>query len=104
MTELADDLREAEEWNDLERAAVTQAEIDALAEELSRAVGLGGRDRKAVSVAERARVNATKAIRGAIKKIAEQHPSLGHHLDASVRTGTYCSYEPDPSRPLTWKL
>jgi class 3 adenylate cyclase/tetratricopeptide (TPR) repeat protein len=104
MKELADDLREAEEWNDLERAAVTQAEIDALAEELSRAVGLGGRDRKAASVAERARVNATKAIRGAIKKIAEQHPSLGHHLDASVRTGTYCSYEPDPSRPLTWKL
>jgi class 3 adenylate cyclase/tetratricopeptide (TPR) repeat protein len=104
MEELANDLREAEEWHDLERAAVTQAEIDALAEELSRAVGLGGRDRKAASVAERARVNATKAIRGAIKKIAEQHPSLGHHLDASVRTGTFCSYEPDPSRQLTWKL
>jgi len=104
VEELTDDLREAEEWNDPERIAAARAELDALTDELSRAVGLGGRDRKAASVAERARVSATKAIRGAIGKIAEQDSSLGHHLDASVRTGTFCSYEPDPSTPLTWKL
>lgn len=28
--------------------------------------------------------------------------SLGHHLDSTMRTGTYCSYTPDPSAPPTW--
>jgi hypothetical protein len=38
---------------------------DFLVAELARAVGLGGRDRRAASHAERARLNATRAIRAA---------------------------------------
>ena len=56
-----DELAEAERWNDPERAARLQAEEDALAHELAAAIGLGGRDRAAVSASERARVSVTRA-------------------------------------------
>jgi hypothetical protein len=46
-----------------ERAAQAEEEIDALARELNRAVGLHGRDRRAASASERARVNVNRAIK-----------------------------------------
>jgi hypothetical protein len=77
---------------------VALVELDALA------VGLGGRDRKAVSNAERARVNVTRAIRGVLKRVAEFDADLGRELESTVRTGTFCAYEPDPRRPVTWTI
>ena len=38
----------------------------------------------------------TFRIRRAIDRIAETHPDLGRHLRYSVRTGTFCAYEPPP--------
>jgi tetratricopeptide (TPR) repeat protein len=102
--ELHEELEEAEAWGDAERAARTRMEMDELTEHLSAAVGLGGRDRTAASAAERARVNITKAIRSAIRRIAECDPALGDHLHRSVRTGMFCAYLPDQVRPITWKL
>ena len=67
------------------------------------AVGLGGRDRRAASHAERARLNATRAIRAAMANLARANPSLGRHLSATIRTGRYCSYTPDPRAPITWE-
>lgn len=102
LEDLRADADEAEAIGDAERAARALEEIDVLAHELARAVGLGGRDRKAGATAERARVNVSRAIRAAIARIAEHSPSLGHHLNSTVRTGTFCSYTPDPSAPPTW--
>jgi hypothetical protein len=65
-------------------------------------VGLGGRARKAASAAERARVNVTRTVGGAVKKIAASSPALGQHLAATIRTGTFCSYTPDPRVPIVW--
>ena len=66
LRDLKSELAEAEDWNDPERASLNSAEeIDSLVRELGAAVGLGGRDRKAASHAERARVNVTRAIRSA---------------------------------------
>lgn len=104
LTELAEELEEAREWNDLERADRAAREIDALTEQLAAAVGLGGRDRKAASQAERARVNVTKAIRAGIRRIARYDARLGEHLRHSVRTGTFCSYAPDPAAKINWIL
>jgi hypothetical protein len=64
---------------------------DFLVDELARAAGLGGRDRRAASHAERARLNATRAIRAAMANLARANPALGRHLAATVRTGRYCS-------------
>jgi hypothetical protein len=35
-----------------------------------------------------------RRIRDAIRRIEGHHPGLAKHLDRSVRTGTYCAYEP----------
>jgi hypothetical protein len=78
-----------------ERSAQVQAEIDALVSELSRAVGLGGRDRPTGSAGERARLNVTRALRSAISRIGQAHPALGQHLNQSVHTGMLCCYAPD---------
>ena len=67
------------------------------------AIGLGGRDRKTSSNAERARP-ATKRIKQAIQKIAEVLPALGRHLSARIKTGYFCSYNPHPECPMAWKF
>jgi len=102
--ELRDELEEAESFNDPERAARAREELAWLADQLSGAVGLGGRDRRTGSDAERARVNVTRAIRAALKRVEERDADLGSHLQATVRTGTFCSYEPDPAQPVAWTV
>jgi hypothetical protein len=104
LRELGAELEEAEAFNDLARATRARQELDFLVAELARAVGLGGRDRRAASHAERARLNATRAIRAAMANLAAANPALGRHLAATVRTGRYCSYTPDPRLPIAWQL
>lgn len=104
LDELRAELAEAEGWNDPERVARLQAETDALTHELTAALGLGGRDRSAVSAAERARISVTRAIRAALARIGEQSEPLSAHLVATIHTGTFCSYTPDPRAPISWQL
>ena len=102
LGQLRGEIEEAEESGDQARAASAQAEIDALVSELARAVGLGGRDRRAASTAEKARLNVTRALRSAITHISRAHPELGGHLDHCVRTGLYCCYDPEPAATVVW--
>jgi non-specific serine/threonine protein kinase len=104
LTDLAEDLIEAENFADRVRAERLRVEIDALTEQLAGAVGLGGHDRRAAAVTERARSAVTKAIKSTITRIAVGHPSLGGHLRTAVRTGTYCTYQPDPTATLDWHV
>src|SRR5262249_29618774 len=104
LAELREDLEEAERHHDVGRAERDRGEIHALTEQLAAAVGLGGRDRPTGSAAERARSRVTHQLRAAIQRIAREHPGLGDHLAARVRTGTFCAYAPDPERPLDWRL
>jgi hypothetical protein len=104
LTEIRAELAEAERWNDPGRVTHLEAEQQALVAELAAAVGLGGRDRVAASAAERARVSVTRAIRAAMTRLRAQSPALGDHLDATIRTGTFCSYNPDPRAPITWEI
>lgn len=53
---------------------------------------------------ERARSAVTKRIRDALQKIEKNHPSLGRHLSARVKTGYACMYAPDPDQPVAWQL
>jgi tetratricopeptide (TPR) repeat protein len=99
LAEIEDDIEQARAFGDIERAAQADAERDFLIRELSRAVGLGGRDRRAASASERARVSVTRAVRQAIVAVGEYHPALGEHLERTIRTGTYCAYVPEPGAP-----
>jgi tetratricopeptide (TPR) repeat protein len=104
LAEIDDDLAEAHETGDAERAAQSEAERDFLVQELARAFGLSGRERRAASASERARAAVTRAVRQAIARIAEHQPGLGEHLGRTIRTGTYCAYLPDPRAQTRWEL
>lgn len=104
LTELRAELEDAQSFNDLERAEKIREESNAITEQLARAVGLGGRNRRAASQAERARSAITKRIRNSIQKIAKAAPTLGSHLSGSIKTGYFCSYNPDPNSSVSWKL
>jgi tetratricopeptide (TPR) repeat protein len=95
LAEIEDDIEQARTFGDMERAAQAGAERDFLVRELSRAVGLGGRSRRAASASERARVAVTRAIRQGMARIGGHDAELGEHLDVAIRTGTYCAYDPD---------
>lgn len=104
LAEIDEDLDQARGMGDTGRAAQAAAERDFLVSELARAVGLGGRDRRAGSMSERARASVTRAVRQAMARIREHNPPLGEHLDRTIRTGTYCAYLPDSRVPVAWHL
>ena len=104
LNELRQELNEAERFKDPQRQAQAQNEVQAIADYLASAVGLGGRDRKTSSDAERARSAVTKCVKNAIQKIGDAIPSLGHHLVARIKTGYFCCYNPHPERPVRWKF
>jgi hypothetical protein len=102
ITELQDDIDDAEAANDIERASRARVELDALVDELSRSVGVGGRSRRAPDATERARKAVKRRIDTALGRLDRVHPTLASHLRRSIRTGQYCSYRPEP--PVAWRL
>jgi tetratricopeptide (TPR) repeat protein len=104
VIELQEEIDEADAFNDPERAARARDELAFVARELAGAVGLHGRDRKTGSDAERARVNVTRAIRTALKRVSEHDAVLGRRLGAAIKTGTFCVYEPTPGEEPVWDL
>jgi hypothetical protein len=104
MDELGAELAHAVQQNDAGRAAHVRAELESLRDEILAAVGLGGRDRKAASHAERARLMVTKAIKAAIAKVRATDAERGRHLATSIKTGHCCAYDPGPVPPVSWQL
>ena len=104
LSELREELDEAKELGNVDRAEQAEQEIDALTSELSRAVGLGGRNRRAASASERARQSITKTIKAVVERIAQSDEVLGDLLSRCIKTGTFCSYEPDPDFPIAWEF
>jgi hypothetical protein len=51
---------------------------------------------------ERARKAVTRRIRNAMRRITRAHPRLGQHLATSIRTGEFCSYQPE--RAILWSV
>ena len=104
LSELREELEEAKELGNVERAEKAEQEIDALTSELSRAVGLGGRNRRAASTSERARQSISKTIKSVVERIAQSDARLGDIFSRCVKTGNFCSYQPDPALPIAWEL
>jgi hypothetical protein len=92
--ELTGELDEARARNDLGRIDRLTAELEAITDQLLASTGLGGRARRAGSRVERARVNVQRRLRDAIRRLATEDADLGRYLDATIRTGTFCSYNP----------
>lgn len=104
LAEIDEDIEEARACDDLARVDLAERDREFLVAELTRAVGLGGRDRLEGGSAEKARTSVTRSLRYALRRLADVQPDLAGHLDRTVRTGTYCSYLPDPLAPVRWEV
>jgi hypothetical protein len=102
IRELDSKLAAADRGGDSAAAEKAHQERQALIGELHRATGLAGRPRRATPDAERARVNVTRTLRATIDRITMAAPIAGAHLNASIRTGTLCRYQPAPGGPDRW--
>jgi hypothetical protein len=94
VTELREGLEEAESLGDLGQADALREELDFITRELSRAYGIGGRERRAGNTAERARVNVRRRLKDAIERIGQQMPNAARYLENTIKTGSYCRYSP----------
>jgi tetratricopeptide (TPR) repeat protein len=91
--ELLDDrIEQARSLGDERGVERARSELDAVAEQLASAVGLGGRDRHAASNVERARINVQRRLKDTIASISALDAPLGRYLSATVKTGTFCSF------------
>jgi tetratricopeptide (TPR) repeat protein len=104
LSELREELRDAKELGNVGRAEQAEQEIDALTSELSHAVGLGGRNRRAASASERARQSISKTIKSVLERIAQSDSALGDMFWRCIKTGTFCSYQPDRDFPVAWEF
>jgi hypothetical protein len=104
LSDLREEMRKANEHGNVERAEHAEQEIESLTRELSRAVGLGGRSRKAASASERARQSLAKTIKSVLERITRNDGALGDVLARYVKTGTFCSYQPHPDFPIAWEF
>lgn len=98
---IRDEQDEAREFQDFARVERLEEEAEFLRGQVAQATGLGGRQRRASSDQERARQAVKKAVRRAIAAVGEVHPSLGRHLEQSIRTGKTLVYDPEPPRAWT---
>lgn len=94
----------ADRAGDVESAVTLAAERNAVVAELRRAAGFGGRTRRHSAEAERARVNATRALRTLLARLEPVVPLAAAHLRASLHTGGSFRYQPGPGGPAGWQL
>ena len=104
VDELDAELDQADLAGDEDRARRAASERLAILDELRRATGLGGPARRMAADEERARVNVTRTLRAAVERIGASAPRVGAHLEASLRTGRMCRYQPAPGGPSGWRL
>jgi hypothetical protein len=104
VEDLREEIDEAQANADEERASQARIELDFILGELRKQIRPGGAARPLGDQTERARVNVTRAIQASIRKIRGYDPSLAHHLDREIRTGTFCRYSPGPGEAPAWRL
>jgi len=104
LSELREEIDEAERFNDVGRRERLDIEAEQVKQVLEQALGLHGRSRPAGSPIERARLNVTRAIKTAVRKISSGNNTLGHYFTTTIRTGNLCRYTPHPRLPIDWNL
>jgi len=102
LEELRDEVEEAERFNDPTRIGKAHAEIDFITTELATAYGVGQHARARSEEVEKARKALTNRIRTVLAKIQRLHPGLWRHLSTTLKTGTFCSYNPE--KPTIWQV
>jgi hypothetical protein len=102
VEELRHVIDDAQASGDSEREARAGEELGFIGRELAAAYGFKGTARRLDDPAERARKAVTNRIRDALARIEAGQSALGGHLRTSIRTGTFCSYQPE--RTVAWEV
>jgi TolB-like protein len=100
ILELQEEIRWSEENNDLQRSSTLHKEYDDIVDHLTVSLGLKGKIRKSHDVLDKTRSAVTWRIRNTIQKIEKVYPLLAKHLSVSIKTGIFCSYNPE--KPVEW--
>lgn len=104
VDELRAEIDEAEADADIARAEHLRDQLDAILEHLSASAGLGGRSRSFAGGDERARVAVRKSLRRVFDEIGTTAPEFGAQLQASIRTGHACRFDPVAGFAPTWRI
>ena len=105
LKDLDEQLDAADLAGDAAQSHALATERRALLAELRRVSRPGGRSRDYPDEAERARVNATRALWSAVDRVQAAAPLAGTHLRAALRTGRVMRYEPStPGGPARWSV
>lgn len=96
LTELREELAEAERRRDLGARERLEEELDWIEGALGRS------DWLAPDRSSRARKAVYNRIQAAVRRIDSALPALGRHLRNSIRTGVTCVYSPES--PVTWTI
>ena len=102
IRELQAEIDAAEADHDFARGERAQVEFDALVDHLTAAMGHVGKARRAGDTVERARSAVTHRVRSTIRQLEKVHEPLARHLQRSISTGIYCSYQPE--HPTAWDV
>jgi hypothetical protein len=100
IQDIDEELAEAERNFDRGQIDSLNKERALIYAEVSRAMGLRGRKRKAVDDRERARQRVSQSIHRSLDAIKAQHEPLWHHLHNSMKIGMFLSYQPE--KPTSW--
>jgi hypothetical protein len=103
VEELRKELIEARTFGDLARVSSIEEQMAFLTRRLVPSIEYGRPDINGERV-QRIRVKVTKAIKSAVQKIAQNQPDLAYRLAGAIKTGTFCSYTPEPTMSVPWKL
>ncbi len=102
LADLREEIDRASEMHDLGQLDALQRERAEIETELSRSLGLHGRTRAAGTAVEKARLNGTRAIHTAVRRIAAADADLGRYFETTIKTGHLCLFRPDPRLPIVW--
>lgn len=97
---IPNELAEAETDGDVHRQAELRQEAIQISAHLKGVTDRWGAPREAADDAEKARQAVSAAVRRALKTLERKHIGLWRHLNKHMKTGVFCSYEPEPA--ITW--
>jgi hypothetical protein len=104
IVSLKEQIEEADRFNESARASGLRDRLRWFLQEKKRAVGFRGKDRPVADPEERARTKIRKNFKAAVETIRRVHAPLGDYLEKRVKTGRFCSYNPDPNRAVAWAI
>jgi hypothetical protein len=102
LKQLSNRRAEAELAGNAQAIEEINAETEKIQEYLKKGTGRRGRRRTFPHAEKRAANRVSQAIRRAIEKIKQQHPTLAAHLKGSLVLGASCSYRPPNS--VEWRF